>query len=116
MRKPMFGKDLMDKAQELAQTIVIRTYNHGCSSDDRRDSTDEECNNLFRLFYGVLLGLNYNSNARRDMATAMAIVDTAEFMAHQIWAKYETEHDMEINWYDTLYLPLQMTLKEWEEE
>lgn len=80
-------------ASQHADTIVIRTYNNGCSSDDRRDATEQEQHIIFSLILGALLAYTH-----RPETGIQSVADSAEFTAHHLIP--------DANAYDTIYTPI----------
>ena len=92
-------------AEEISQTIMIRSYNNGNSTDTRRETSTAEKEIIFKIAYGALLGLNWGEQTRSSLQSEQAIIDTVEFIMGQfIW---------DCNGYDTIYLPLKKAIQEW---
>ena len=84
-------QELRDFAEAQAETIVIRTYVNGNSSDDRRKTTKPEKEIIKAVIFGGLLAINRGGSEE-------SIVDACEFIADiQL---------PEMNGYDTIYLPI----------
>lgn len=92
-------------AKRLSETITIRTYINGNSYDDTRPTTETEKDILYKILFGTLLGLNYDTTSYEE---DMGIVHTAEFITKQIIP--------ECNGYDTVYLPLKGIIEDWRKE
>jgi len=88
-------------ARENSKEIVIRSYNDGNSSDDRREATPEESEILYRLLYAAMLAYGWRSNG----GSIDSILDTAEFVCHQFLP--------EANAYDSVYIPLRKITQTW---
>lgn len=107
-RKPKAESELKEIAQNIASTIMIRTYENGNSKDTRRKPTKAESDKIYKVAFGALLGLNWGENVRSSKLAAQSIIDTAEFMIGQFLPN--------CNGYDTIYIPLQNVIKHWEIE
>ena len=73
--------DLKKVANEIADSITIRSYDErGNSTDATRPTTPEERTIIFRACYAALLGYNWAYMARNSIAAAQAVITSAEFM------------------------------------
>jgi hypothetical protein len=95
-------QELKEYAEKQAETIVIRSYKNGCSSDNRRKSTDKEKKIIENIIYGGLLGIRWGHGNNKETD---AIIDACEFIGNL--QMKELVNDGEMNGYDTIYLPLQ---------
>ena len=77
--------------QPKGKTIVIRDYDSGNSTDERRTAAAEESKITFACIYGALLAINNNKNPQPCM-------DTVEFTANLLNPK--------ANNYLTVYCPI----------
>ena len=93
-------------AEEISETIVIRTYVNGTSHDKRRGSTEAEKRALYNIAFGALLGLNYGEWVRGNRNAAEAIINAAEFSIKQFIPN--------CNGYDSMYIPLEKAVSEWQ--
>lgn len=84
-----------DYAQEQSGTIVIRSYDEGCSSDERRKASKPERKIIESIIYGGLLAIREGSKTDNEI---QAIIDSCEFIA-----KVQLP---EMNGYDTIYNPM----------
>jgi hypothetical protein len=87
-------KELQEIAQEKSKKITIRTFKNGCSSDDPRESTSEERENIYKILYAGLLALNF-----RHGKEYQGVLDACEFMGHMFLPE-------NTNSYDTIYRTL----------
>ena len=87
-----------DFAEKTAETVVIREYKDGNSSDTRRASTNEEKAIVERAIAGALLSIRsgHEPNSAKS---------TAEFF---ILFNSEETH---INTYDSIYVPINNFLR-----
>ena len=84
--------ELKEYAEQVAKTIVIRTYVNGNSDDSKRETTLPEREIIKSIIFGGLLSINRGLDSQR-------IIDACEFIADlQI---------PEMNGYDTIYNPMQ---------
>jgi hypothetical protein len=90
-------QELKAYADMKAETIVIRRYNNGNSSDDRRDTTDAEKEIISSVIYGGLLAIRHGSNKQ-------SVQDACEYIGNIQMRKVITEGEM--NGYDTIYSPI----------
>jgi len=95
-------QELKEYAEKQAETIVIRNYKNGCSSDNRRKSTEEEKKIIGSIIFGGLLSIRWGHKSSNEIN---AILDTCEFIGNL--QMRELVNDGEMNGYDTIYLPLQ---------
>lgn len=93
-------QELRNMARELSNTIYARSENGSLILP----ATDVERDTLFNIFYGALLELN----RKTDHTWEYAIQNTAEMTA-DLFMPY-------INGYDTVFMPLNKVLKNWERE
>ena len=84
--------ELRAYASEQSKTIIIRTYTDGSSSDDARESTEQEQAIIYSVIYGALLSVN----SGRELQTAK---DTAEYIALIQFQQI----NVTANCYDTIY-------------
>lgn len=92
-----------ETARALAKNITIRTYIDGNSSDNQRPSTPEEEDAIYGILMAAMLAYG-----RRSDSDLHSVLDTAEFAGHFLISKEE-----EVNCYDTIYIPLQRVMGEW---
>ena len=73
--------ELKKVAKEIAESIVIRSYDaRGNSTDRERETSPEERQIIFRACYAALLGFNWSDDSRNSKAAAKAVITSAEFM------------------------------------
>ncbi len=65
-------QELKEYANKQAETIVIRTYTNGNSSDDRRATTEAEKQIISSVIYGGLLAIRHGADRQ-------SVKDTCEF-------------------------------------
>ena len=83
-------------AEEQSETIVIRAYTDGNSSDVRRATSKVEAEIIKNIIYGGLLAMNqYTSN---DIARPA--IDACEYIGNLMIP--------EMNGYDTIFCPLDL--------
>ena len=91
-------------AREIATYITFRTYEDGSSYD-----TTVNANSFEReITYGIIMAAFLTYGRRKD-ADLKSIIDTAEFAGHFLYINT----GLEVNCYDTIYIPLQETMGEW---
>lgn len=108
VREHKTESELKAMAQEMASTIVIRTYHGGNSKDTRRTPTPSESEAIYKVAISALLGLNWGEDVRSSRLAEQAIIDTAEFAINQFIDN--------VNGYDTIYIPLKRIVKNWSKE
>lgn len=108
MRKLKKEADLKEIALNISKEIVIREYIDGSSYDERRKTTSVERDIIFNIAYSSLLALNDNETVRSECAAEKAIVSAAEYTMKRFIS--------ECNGYDTIYIPLNNAIEEWEKE
>lgn len=108
VRKPKTETELKEIAEEISDTIMIRTYENGCSRDTRRKSSRIEKDIIYRIAFGALLGLNWGEDCRSSRIAEQKIIDSAEFTIGLFIR--------DCNGYDTIYNPLKKALANWEKE
>ena len=96
---PELYKEAEAYAAAVSEKVVIRTYISGNSSDDARETTDDEKKVLFALINGALHGILYQHGA-----AAQSVADAAEFMLMNLIP--------DANTYDSVYLPIWHWCKE----
>lgn len=96
-------KELKEMADVLSDTIVIRSYKEGSSSDDRRETTAPEKEILKNIIFAAMIAYGYRSE--ENGGSIDAVLDMAEFTCHQFLP--------ECNAYDTIYTPLRRITKTW---
>lgn len=99
---------LEEKANEIASTIVIRSYDeHGNSHDDRRESTEEERKVLKALAEAAMLAYRsdgiYHNVKQEDCCDS--IISAIEYACIGLLPQ--------ANCYDSIYTPLQKTMGKW---
>lgn len=99
---------LEEMADKIAETIVIRSYENGCSIDTKRYTTPEEREVLSKVSFGALLALDYGAHVRKDRGQEQAVIDAAEFILDLFIP--------EANGYDSIYAPLSDEVLNWELE
>jgi hypothetical protein len=87
-------QELKAYADMKAETIVIRTYNKGNSSDDRRDTTDAEKQIISSIIFGGLLAIRHGSDKH-------SVQDACEYIGNIQMRNVVLEGEM--NGYDTIY-------------
>jgi hypothetical protein len=83
--------ELKAYADQVSNSIVIRTYENGHSNDERRITTRPEKQIIFSVVYGALLSINNGANIQ-------SAKDCAEFIGDQLIPS--------MNGYDTIYCPI----------
>ena len=108
-RKYKKFEQIQTMADELASTIVIRTYDENGNSHDvrRKPLSAEEREKLRGIFYMTLVTINRNRDVN-EVGYVQGVIDMAEFMIDKL-IPY-------VNGYDSMYLPLKRVVKEWETE
>lgn len=99
-------QELKEYAEKQAETIVIRSYKNGNSSDDRRNTNEPERKIIMTIIFGALLGINNNGicTEQEKKARIDGIIDCAEFVGKlQLPA---------MNGYDTIYIPLKQWVRD----
>lgn len=99
------GEELQQIANEIAETIVIRTYVNGCSRDERRTTTEPEREILRKIARTALSSMNYGEKMRASKELTQAVIDTAEFALINFIP--------EANAYDSIYIPLTRVVAKW---
>ena len=89
--KMVSEQELREYANKKAESIVIRTYKNGNSSDDRRKTTEPEKRIISAIIFGGLLAI-------RDGADRQSVQDACEYIG-----KLQIP---EMNGYDTIYNPI----------
>lgn len=90
-------QELKAYAEMKAETIVIRTFNNGNSSDDIRDTTPSEKQILTSIIYGGLLAIRYG-------AQKQSVLDACEYIGNiQV---EELIKNGRMNGYDSVYMPI----------
>lgn len=95
---------------DMCKEVVVRSYTDGCSSDDRRDSTDSERKLLRQIFYSAIY--TFTHDKRADVQT---IVDMSEIIAMKLLNDENAYigDNSHINCYDTVYSSLQRLFGVW---
>ena len=88
--------DLKKLADENSNEIVIRSYQDGNSSDDKRKATLVEKEIVYKILYAAMISYGYRGE--QNGGSIDAVLDMAEFTCHQFLP--------EVNAYDTIYTPL----------
>lgn len=88
-------------AQEQSGTIVIRTYENGCSNDERRKTTKPERKIIESIIFGGLLAIREGEKTEKEI---QAIINSCEFIA-----KIQLP---EMNGYDSIYNPMKDFVKD----
>jgi hypothetical protein len=96
MKKIYSEQKAEEYADEVSQSVVIRSFVDGNSSDDRRESTDEEKWLLKTAIYAALLAIREG----RDEESAKA---AAEYF---IAVNQPAANRTRINTYDSVYEPI----------
>lgn len=91
--------ELKEIAKDISNSIVIRTYINGNSSDNRRETTKTEKEIIQNIAYGAMLAYRFS---KTDLD---GILDMAEFTLKQFIP--------EANAYDTIYIPLRKVTETW---
>ncbi len=91
--------ELKEIAKDISNSIVIRTYINGSSSDNRRATTKTEKELIQNIAYGAMLAYRFR---KTDLD---GILDMAEFTLKQFIP--------EANAYDTIYIPLRKVTETW---
>jgi|SRR5665647_1291777 len=98
--KNVTERQLKEYAEAKAETIVIRTYEEGNSSDIRRLTTAPEETIIFKILYGALL-------AMREVNNMYSAISAAEYIGDLMIPQ--------MNGYDTIYCPL-TEFYDWKED
>lgn len=106
MRSYKTAEELKAVAEAMSQYITIRTYDNGNSIDTKRKAKKAEREIIYKIAYSALHGLNWDVKTRNNDDIAQGIIDTAEFVTIQFLP--------DCNAYDTMYLPLKATLRNWD--
>ena len=96
---------LIEKACDVAKTVVVRDYNDHGSVDYERASTDEEFVIIRSVIYGALYTFTHTISPN-DITTdkIQVILDTAEVTAMKLFETVPKDTDTShINCYDTIY-------------
>lgn len=96
------AEELKEISNDIAKTIVIRSYKNGSSSDDQREATLPEREILSKLIYAAFVAYGYRS--KENGGSLDAVLDMAEFACHQFLP--------EANAYDSLYTPVKRLIEE----
>lgn len=97
VRRDITEQELREYADKVAETIVIRTYTNGNSSDDRRETTAVEKQIISSIIYGGLLAI-------RSGADKSSVMHTCEYIGNIQMRGVVTDGSM--NGYDTIYCPI----------
>ena len=92
-------------AAEIAESIVVRTYENGNSHDTRRQTTEKERDILYGLAYSALLGLNHSEESRQSKTAEDAIINSFEYACIVMLP--------DANCYDSMYIPLRKMVANW---
>lgn len=91
-------------ASEISQYITIRTYENGCSKDEKRKALKKERETIYKIVRPAL-GILNEFTTRNEKSVARAVLLTAELTADYMLPN--------VNGYDTVYLPLFRVLENW---
>lgn len=106
MRKYKTESELKKIAENISNSIVIRSNDKYGSNDTKMIPTNEQKNIIFKVAFSALLALNWGEDNRENKEAEQAIVDTAEFTINQFIPN--------CNGYQTMYNPLKDAIREWE--
>lgn len=99
VRRDITEQELREYADKVAETIVIRTYTNGNSSDDRRETTAVEKQIISSIIYGGLLAI-------RSGADEKSVADACEYIGNIQMRNVVTDGIGEMNGYDSVYRPI----------
>lgn len=118
MRKNITEEEMRKHAEEIASSIVVRSYDWHGSHDERRATTPEEKKVVFGIALGALNTINSRVRDEHSIygEKTHAVLDTAEWIFIEMSKEFRLESGEDhFNSYDSLYAPLMIIVNSWEE-
>ena len=103
--------ELTDMVNDIAKTIVVRTYNEYGSSDDRRDSEQNEYVVIRCVAYSAIY--TFTHDVKSDVQTIVDMAEITLMKLTEAFPQFSVWGVQHCNCYDTIYKPLMKLFGVW---